>query len=433
MAQIPRAALDFLTKEVGGLSADAKEKVSRLLESIEWRPDNIAECRAALVDALLSVMPTYTDAAAQAGADFYDAVRVSEVGEAMGAQAVSGFDPDAFEGAVRAFAQDMVDGKPAELFDGKVVDRVDRDIRRSANMSVAENARRDPLKPKYARVPGGGETCEFCIMLASRGAVYGTAEAASHAHPGCDCRVVPSFDGGHDIEGYDPDELYAKWKGLSSGKDAPSRGPNGGNPEYLGGAQKDDPMGWEEADNGHVNPFYGKEHGYSVNCQSCVVAFEARLRGYDVFAMPKRPGSMAERLSYQTNIAWVDPETGGHPEYLTNDNATTPRKYLRYIKEVVEPGGRYTLEFVWKGRGWSGHIVNLDMTESGDIRIKDNQRGPGERSEWVGDQEVLSYLRCFKFKGRYNGRSLTGLTKIIRIDGMLFDESVVNEILGAGK
>ena len=64
MAQIPRAALDFLTKEVGGLSADAKEKVSRLLESIEWRPDNIAECRAALVDALLSVMPTYTDAAA---------------------------------------------------------------------------------------------------------------------------------------------------------------------------------------------------------------------------------------------------------------------------------------------------------------------------------------------------------------------------------
>ena len=119
-------------------------------------------------------MPTYTDAAAQAGADFYDAVRAAEVGEAMGALAVSGFDHEAFSGAVRAFVPDMVDGKPVELFNGKVIDRVDRDIRRSANMSVAENARRDPLKPKYARVPSGGETCEFCIMLASRGAVYGT-------------------------------------------------------------------------------------------------------------------------------------------------------------------------------------------------------------------------------------------------------------------
>ncbi len=211
MAQIPRAALDYLTEQVRGLVADASGKVSRLLESIEWRPDSIAECRAALVDALLSVMPTYTDAAAQAGADFYDAVRAAEVGEAMGALAVSGFDREAFEGAVRAFVQDVVDGKPAEQLNGKVIDRVDRDIRRSANMSVAENARRDPLKPKYARVPSGGETCEFCIMLASRGAVYGTEEAASHAHPGCDCRVVPSFGDGSEIEGYDPDALYDEY------------------------------------------------------------------------------------------------------------------------------------------------------------------------------------------------------------------------------
>ncbi|WP_303249715.1 hypothetical protein [uncultured Slackia sp.] len=212
MATIPRAALDYLTEQVRGLVADAKEKVSRLLESIEWRPDNIAECREALLDALFSTMPAYIDAAAQAGADFYDAVRVREVGEAAGALAIGGFDPEAFEGAVRAFVQDMVDGKPVELFNGKVVDRVDRDIRRSANMSVSENARRDQLKPKYARVPSGGETCEFCIMLASRGAVYGTEEAASHAHPGCDCRVVPSFGDGSEIEGYDPDEYYELWK-----------------------------------------------------------------------------------------------------------------------------------------------------------------------------------------------------------------------------
>lgn len=61
-------------------------------------------------------------------------------------------------------------------------------------------------------MPSGGETCSFCLMLASRGAVYNTPEAASHAHPSCDCRIVPSFDGGCDIEGYDPDEIYRQWR-----------------------------------------------------------------------------------------------------------------------------------------------------------------------------------------------------------------------------
>lgn len=212
MADIPRAALDYLTAQVNAISADAQAKVMKLLERIEWTPDSISECRAAALDALLSAVPAYADAAAQAGTDFYDAVRTAVVGEALGAAASSGFDHAAFDGAFRAFVQDMVDGEPVERFNEDVVARVDRDIRRAPNMAVAENARRDPLRPKYARVPSGGETCEFCIMLASRGAVYGTAEAASHAHPGCDCRVVPSFGDGSEIEGYDPDEYYELWK-----------------------------------------------------------------------------------------------------------------------------------------------------------------------------------------------------------------------------
>ena len=211
MAQIPRAALDYLTKEVNALSSDAREKASRLLDSIDWGAADIASARAALVDVLIALVPTYADAAAQAGADFYDALREVAVGEKLGAVAFSGFGPDALDGAVRAFVQDIVDGKPIGRFNRKVLDRIDRDIRRAPNMAVAENARRDPLKPRYARVPSGGETCSFCLMLASRGAVYNTPEAASHAHPGCDCRIVPSFDGGCDIEGYDPDALYSDY------------------------------------------------------------------------------------------------------------------------------------------------------------------------------------------------------------------------------
>ena len=50
---------------------------------------------------------------------------------------------------------------------------------------------------RFARVPTGAETCTFCLMLASRGAVYHTRKTAGefrHFHRGCDCKVVPGFD-----------------------------------------------------------------------------------------------------------------------------------------------------------------------------------------------------------------------------------------------
>ena len=69
-------------------------------------------------------------------------------------------------------------------------------------------------KVRYARVPSGGETCPFCMMLASRGAVYhseATAGGDGHYHAHCRCRIVPVF-GDQQIEGYDPSEWYRKWQ-----------------------------------------------------------------------------------------------------------------------------------------------------------------------------------------------------------------------------
>lgn len=78
-------------------------------------------------------------------------------------------------------------------------------VKRQANRTMAENCARDGVR--YARVPRGSETCGFCIMLASRGFVYTTPEAAQHSHDGCDCKVMPGFDGA-EVEGYDPDSMY---------------------------------------------------------------------------------------------------------------------------------------------------------------------------------------------------------------------------------
>lgn len=220
MATIPRAALDYVTEQINGLSADAQAKVLKVLESIEWTPDNIAECRDLVIQALAAVMPTYTDAAAQASADFYDASRTLCIGEPMGAVAISGYEPEKTDRAIRSFVR-FVERGEVEKFNDQVLQRVDYECMRSAGNSMFRNGANDTRHPKFARVPTGAETCDFCLMLASRGFVYSSKMSAGgvkldHYHSGCLCRVVAGWDG-DDVEGYDTDEIYDRWQ---SGIDA---------------------------------------------------------------------------------------------------------------------------------------------------------------------------------------------------------------------
>lgn len=69
----------------------------------------------------------------------------------------------------------------------------------------------DSRQQRFARVPSGRETCGFCMMLASRGFVYRSAEKASAFHRYCDCVLVPGYPG-LEIAGYDPDALYQRYE-----------------------------------------------------------------------------------------------------------------------------------------------------------------------------------------------------------------------------
>lgn len=214
-ATIPRQAVDFLTDEVNGISADAQARVLKVLQGINWTPENVAECRDLVLQALASVMPTYTNMAAQASADFYDAARELAIGKPMGAVAVSGYDQRKTEGAVRGFVRFVLDGR-VDTFNDQVLQRIDYEMKRSAGESMFDNGRRDPRKPKFARVPTGSETCDFCLMLASRGFVYSSEATAGavkldHYHSGCDCRVVCQWGDGS-VEGYDTQAIYDRWQ-----------------------------------------------------------------------------------------------------------------------------------------------------------------------------------------------------------------------------
>ena len=96
------------------------------------------------------------------------------------------------------------------------------DAFRSLNETIISNVGRDKDRGvRFARVPTGFETCTFCIMLASRGAVYHTRKSAGefrHFHRHCDCKVVPGFEDDPDaelVEGVNPEELrdlYVRFK-----------------------------------------------------------------------------------------------------------------------------------------------------------------------------------------------------------------------------
>lgn len=70
-------------------------------------------------------------------------------------------------------------------------------VRLGGRKTVVENTVSDPAKPRYRRVlSSSAGHCDFCKMLAGRGAVYrseDSAGAGSHFHDNCKCRVELQF------------------------------------------------------------------------------------------------------------------------------------------------------------------------------------------------------------------------------------------------
>lgn len=88
----------------------------------------------------------------------------------------------------------------------------DKYVKQFGRETVAWNAEREGVR--WARVPTGAKTCSWCLILASRDAVYMSEQSASrradgHKYHGlCDCQAVPIRPGEDYPDGYLPDEFY---------------------------------------------------------------------------------------------------------------------------------------------------------------------------------------------------------------------------------
>ena len=87
-------------------------------------------------------------------------------------------------------------------------------VNQTARLTQRFTAQKDPSEPRWARVPRG-PTCEFCIMLASRGYVYWSEEKAggrdNRYHRNDDCQIVSSW-GETRIKGYDPEGMRRRYR-----------------------------------------------------------------------------------------------------------------------------------------------------------------------------------------------------------------------------
>ena len=209
--------------EIGDGAASAVEQ--RVLGWCRSHKDaTVAEKREAAKLIMEGFVQAYDDKAAVFASQWYD--YRAEQGGARLKQAVTMtvYEPGSVDDVARYQARKLAKEGDA-AFARACGEFARNDAFRSLNETIIANVGRDRDKgAMFARVPTGAETCAFCIMLASRGAVYHSRKTAGewrHFHRGCDCKVVPSFEDDPMatlVHGHDPKDELRRWTRIENAR-----------------------------------------------------------------------------------------------------------------------------------------------------------------------------------------------------------------------
>lgn len=166
----------------------------------------------AAIDYAYALATKYGEAAGSAACEMYDAIA-----ELQGANV-----PPAVPAATATM------GETAKAVKGTmktgnvniVADATGRLVKLVGVDTMQQNALRDGAE--WAWIPRG-DTCAFCLTLASRGWQKASKNAiknghAEHVHANCDCTYAVRFDDGLNVQGYEPEtyrEMYDNADGNS--------------------------------------------------------------------------------------------------------------------------------------------------------------------------------------------------------------------------
>lgn len=171
---------------------------------------DVEATRRVMHEAWIETLRTYGDVTATLAADRFE--ELTGYPPAM----VRPVDPERANARL-GWALDPLATGAAQQAWGRVRQLTDELVKQPGRSTMIRSSAENNIR--FARVPTGAETCAFCYMLASRGAVYASRKSATETkggmssyHGDCDCRVEP-VRGDDDLErlradGYDPDGLY---------------------------------------------------------------------------------------------------------------------------------------------------------------------------------------------------------------------------------
>lgn len=159
----------------------------------------------AMIDIAEAIVNKYGDASSTLAAEFYD--RIGQLAGRTLPPAIPA-DPATTEEIAKAVVGTAKSGNP-DIVSGAV----GRLVKMQGVDTTMRNAIRDGAE--WAWIPRG-DTCAFCIALASRGWQEASKKAlkgghAEHIHANCDCTYAIRFDSSSDVAGYDPDVYREMW------------------------------------------------------------------------------------------------------------------------------------------------------------------------------------------------------------------------------
>lgn len=177
--------------------------MNRVPEALQNNPET-------LVEYAYGISTKYGEAAAALACEMYDAIA-----EASGAPAAPAIPAEVAEygDVAKAVYGTRKTGNPET-----VANSIGRLVKRTGADTTIKNAIRDGAE--WAWIPNG-DTCAFCLVLASRGWQQASGKTlkgdhAEHIHAHCDCSFQIRFDRNTEYEGYDPDkylEMYDNAEG----------------------------------------------------------------------------------------------------------------------------------------------------------------------------------------------------------------------------
>lgn len=183
MALMSKTAADqmaeFVTANGGYANIPTNEVIGYATALVQKYGEGSGTLAALMYDAIAELSHAAVEAAEVAAVPTY-----GEVAKAVRGAAKTSVEPEYIGGVV-----------------GRLVKQVGAD-------TTLKNAERDGAQ--FAWIPQG-DTCAFCLTLASRGWQYVSKRTlknghAEHIHANCDCQYAVRFNKNTNVEGYDPDK-----------------------------------------------------------------------------------------------------------------------------------------------------------------------------------------------------------------------------------